>query len=218
MADIQKIETGYRAYKDIYDDALTSQGFWLKLYNKIVWGIDDKDYVHKVLSYIPDSFTGELLDVPVGTGVHTFRKYEKLKAARITALDYSSDMLAKTRERLALCRHISFVQGDVGALPFEGLSFDMVFSMNGFHAFPDKQKAFEETDRVLKKGGVFCGCFYIRRQRRITDFAVRSLYVAKGWFTPPFLTLEELRGILQKRYREVRLDHVKSIAYFHCVK
>ncbi len=218
MTDLKRIETGYRAYKDIYDDALTSQGIWFNLYNKIIWGIDDKDYVHKVLSYIPDSFTGELLDVPVGTGVHTFRKYKKLKAAHITALDYSSDMLAKARERLALCGQISFVQGDVGALPFEDLSFDMVFSMNGFHAFPNKQKAFEETDRVLKKGGIFCGCFYIRGQRRITDIAVCSIYDAKGWFTPPFLTLEELRGILKERYCEVRLEHVKSIACFHCVK
>ena len=27
--------------------------------------------------------------------------------------------------------------------------------MNGFHAFPDKKKAFSETHRVLKKGGSF---------------------------------------------------------------
>lgn len=184
MTDMQKIENGYRAYKNIYDDALTSRGFWLKLYNRIVWGIEDKDYVGKVLSYIPDGFAGSLLDVPVGTGVHTFMKYAQLKDARITVLDYSADMLAKTKQRMAHCEHVSFVQGDVGALPFDSVSFDMVFSMNGFHAFPDKQSAFEETDRVLKPGGVFCGCFYIKDQRRLTDIAVNRLYVAKGWFTP----------------------------------
>ena len=38
---------------------------------------------------------------------------------------------------------------------------DTVVSMNGFHAFPDKQKAFHEIWRVLKPGGNFIACFYI---------------------------------------------------------
>ena len=33
----------------------------------------------------------------------------------------------------------------------ENETFDMVLSMNGFHAFPDKDHAFQETWRVLKK-------------------------------------------------------------------
>ena len=218
MTDMQKIEAGYRAYQDIYDDAMTSQRYWLKLYNSIIWGIEDKDYVGKVLSYIPDGFAGSLLDVPVGTGVHTFKKYAQLKDARITALDYSADMLAKAKHRMMHYKQVSFVQGDVGALPFDTASFDMVFSMNGFHAFPDKQRAFEETDRVLKPSGVFCGCFYVKGERLITDFAVRRLYVSKGWFTPSFFTLEELSGILEQRYRVVQMEHVKSIACFRCVK
>lgn len=220
MTDTQKhkIKNAYHESRDYYDKALTSGNIWLRLYNKIVWGLDDKDYVEEVLSFIHDDFTGRLLDVPVGTGVHTGNKYAKLKLAHVVALDYSSDMLQKARQRLVQHRHIEFVQGDVGALPFKDAEFDMVFSMNGFHAFPDKQKAFDETDRVLKPGGVFCGCFYIRGQRKMTDFAVRSLYVGKGWFTPPFFTLEELYDILKKRYRKVHLMNVKSIAYFHCVK
>ena len=38
---------------------------------------------------------------------------------------------------------------------------DSVVSMNGFHAFPDKQIAFHEIWRVLKPGGDFIACFYI---------------------------------------------------------
>ena len=36
---------------------------------------------------------------------------------------------------------------------------DTAVSMNGFHAFPDKQKAFHEIWRVLKPGGNFIACF-----------------------------------------------------------
>jgi SAM-dependent methyltransferase len=38
----------------------------------------------------------------------------------------------------------------------------IVVSMNGFHAFPNKKKAFQETWRVLKPGGTFIACFYIK--------------------------------------------------------
>ena len=48
----------------------------------------------------------------------------------------------------------------------ENESVDTVVSMNGFHAFPDKQKAFREIWRVLKPGGDFIACFYIRKIKK----------------------------------------------------
>jgi Methylase involved in ubiquinone/menaquinone biosynthesis len=36
------------------------------------------------------------------------------------------------------------VQGDVGKLTFDDCTFDAVLSMNGFHVFPDKEKAYAE--------------------------------------------------------------------------
>ena len=48
---------------------------------------------------------------------------------------------------------------------------DTVVSMNGFHAFPDKQKAFHEIWRVLKPGGDFIACFYIRGKSQRTELA-----------------------------------------------
>ena len=73
----------------------------------------------------------------------------------------------------------AFQQGDVGALPFGDGSFDIVLSLNGFHAFPDKEAAWREIFRVLRPGGTFCGCFYVRGQNRHTDRMIRRLYVPK---------------------------------------
>ena len=50
-----------------------------------------------------------------------------------------------------ICKNVAFIQGDVGKLPFSDKSLDVVLRMNGFHAFPDKKKAFIETRRVLNK-------------------------------------------------------------------
>lgn len=217
MAD--KIQDAYESSKNIYDGVLTQGNFFSRMYIKLFWsGTDDNEIARKVLSYIPDDFSGKLLDVPVGTAVFTQRKWSSLKNAHITCLDYSTDMLEQAKRRLDGQAHINFIQGDVGNLQMDDESFDIVLSMNGFHAFPDKQKAFSETCRVLKSGGDFIACFYIRGKSKRTDWLVKNILAKKGWFTPPFQTEEELKNTLQKMYKEVELHVDGSMAYFHCVK
>ena len=217
MAD--KIQDAYESSKNIYDGILTQGNFFSRMYIKLFWsGTDDNEIARKVLSYIPDDFSGKLLDVPVGTAVFTQRKWSSLKNAHITCLDYSTDMLEQAKRRLDGQAHINFIQGDVGNLQMDDESFDIVLSMNGFHAFPDKQKAFRETCRVLKSGGDFIACFYIRGKSKRTDWLVKNILAKKGWFTPPFQTEEELKNTLQTMYKEVELHVDGSMAYFHCVK
>lgn len=217
MAD--KIQDAYESSKNIYDGVLTQGNFFSRMYIKLFWsGTDDNEIARKVLSYIPDDFSGKLLDVPVGTAVFTQRKWSSLKNAHITCLDYSTDMLEQAKRRLDGQGHINFIQGDVGNLQMDDESFDIVLSMNGFHAFPDKQKAFRETCRVLKSGGDFIACFYIKGKSKKTDRLVKNILAKKGWFTPPFQTEEELKNTLQRMYKEVELHVDGSMAYFHCVK
>lgn len=97
-------------------------------------------------------------------------------------------------------------------------SFDIVLSMNGFHAFPDKEKAFQETWRVLKPGGSFLACFSIRGKSKRTDWLVNHILAKRGWFSPPFQNEEELRDSLQKRYTHIDFHIDGSMSSFHCVK
>lgn len=87
---------------------------------------------------------------------------------------------------MADSRHVTCMQGDVGKLTLADESVDIVVSMNGFHAFPDKKKAFLETYRVLKSGGRFIACFYIKGESKVTNWLVKIVLSKKGWFTPPF--------------------------------
>ena len=143
-----------------YDGMMTYSTLPGKAICRIVWNMDGEKnlrYLERALSGVPEDFSGRLLEVPVGTGVLTMPVYRDLPQAEITCLDYSPDMMAAARERAkrAGIGNVRFVQGDVGALPFEDESFDIVLSLNGFHAFPDKEAAYRETLRVLKKGGSF---------------------------------------------------------------
>ncbi len=221
MMKNNNIKTAYASSKNIYDATLTQAKWWAKLYIWFFWGgVNDIEIANKVLSMIPSHFTGKLLDVPVGTGVFTLDKYKTLPKAQITCVDYSEDMLLEAIKRFSSGKltNVTCMQGDVGNLTFNDEAFDIVLSMNGFHAFPDKERAFSEIARVLKKGGIFCGCFYIKEQCKRTDFIVNFLLAKKGWFTPPFQSFDKLKENLSELYSQVEIDNKKSIVYFKCLK
>ena len=217
------------AYKQLggsasfYDGMMTYSTFPGKAVCRLVWNMDGEknlEYLTRALSGVPEDFAGKLLEVPVGTGVLTMPVYQELPEAEITCLDYSADMMgvAQKRAEAAGIKNVSFVQGDVGALPFEDESFDIVLSLNGFHAFPDKEAAYRETCRVLKPGGTFCGCFYIRGGCARTDWFIEHLYGPKGFFTPPFETEESLRKRLSGMYEDAAVSFVEGMGCFCCRK
>ena len=222
----EDIKRSYRQLGEIgnlYDGIITRSTLIGKLVDSIVWGLDDKlaaKWINDALKPIPENFSGKLLEVPVGTGILTMPVYKNLKSSKITCLDYSSEMMQNAQKRAEALGigNVTFVQGDVGNLPFEDESFDIVLSLNGFHAFPDKEAAYRETCRVLKKGGIFCGCFYIAGEYKRTDWFIDHLYVPKGFFTPPFETLDSLKQRLEKMYSEVEVHSVNSEGIFHCIK
>ena len=219
MAD--KIRQSYRQSRNVYDDVLTRNKWWSRLYMNIFWGgCDDNEIARKVLGYIPDDFKGGLLDVPVGTGIFTYEKYGQLKNARIICLDYSQDMLEQAEQRFHArgYYHVKTMQGDVGALPFRKGQFDVVLSMNGFHVFPDKEKAYSEVHRVLKPGGLFIACYYVKGQSRISDWLVNTVLSRKGWFTPPFESSEQLRRRLEDHYTIEEFHIDGSMVYFKAAR
>ena len=221
--EIQKSYQSLGKAGTVYDGIVTRSTLLGKLLDSVVWGLDKElaaKWINDALAQIPKGFSGKLLEVPVGTGVLTMPLYKSLPEAEITCLDYSADMMSHAQGRadaLGL-NHISFVQGDVGKLPFADESFDLVVSLNGFHAFPDKDAAYRETCRVLKPGGIFCGCFYIKEEFKRTDWFVKHIYVPKGFFTSPFETKDSLKVRLETLYSEVEVAPVRSEGVFRCVK
>ena len=206
-----------------YDGMITCSTNPGKAVCKVVWNMGTEEntrYLELAMAGIPESFNGKMLEVPVGTGVLTMPVYRTLPNADITCLDYSADMMASAQrraERMGL-DNVQFRQGDVGALPFEDGSFDMVLSLNGFHAFPDKESAYQEVFRVLKPGGIFCGCFYIKGENKRTDWFIEKLYTPRGFFTPPYETADSLKDNLESMYTSVAVNTVESMGCFTCTK
>lgn len=221
----EAIRSAYRLTggNNFYDGMITCTTLSGKAVCRLVWDMNKAEcdaYLEKALSGIPDDFSGKLLEVPVGTGILTMPVYQTMPEADITCLDYSPDMMRQAREkadRLHL-KNVTFRQGDVRALSYADDTFDIVLSLNGFHAFPDKEAAYREVFRVLRPGGTFCGCFYVKGEHRRTDWFIRHIYEKAGFFTPPYETAFSLRKVLEKRYATVTLGTVKSVAWFVCRK
>ena len=207
----EAIRSAYRltGSNSFYDGMITCTTLSGKAVCRLVWDMNKAEcdaYLEKALSGIPEHFSGRLLDVPVGTGILTMPVYQTLPEADITCLDYSADMMGQAQEkanRLHL-KNVTFRQGDVGALPHEDGTFDVVLSLNGFHAFPNKEAAYQEVFRVLK--------------HKRTDWFIRHAYEKAGFFTPPYETVSSLKVQLERMYADVNMGSMKSIVWFCCRK
>ncbi|BEU88793.1 class I SAM-dependent methyltransferase [Selenomonas sp. TAMA-11512] len=222
----RQIERAYRLVgklSNLYDGMMTYTTVSGKIASNLIWSLDDKkakEYVRKALSGIPEGCAGTILEVPVGTGSLSLENYTRYPDAQVTCLDYSEEMLsaARLRAEALKLRHVSFLQGDVGALPFADNTFDCLLSINGLHAFPEKEKAFAEMARVLKPGGILCGCCYVKGENWKTDLVARTVFVQGGFFTQPFDTAESLRKRMEALYSEVSLETIEAECVFRCVK
>ncbi len=226
MARHDEIKNAYKFIgkeATFYDGMITCSTPMGKLICKLIWNMvreDNDEFLMRAVSGIPEHFDGKMLEVPVGTGVLTMPIYQTLSDADITCLDYSTDMMGRAENRAKRdgISNVTFMQGDVGKLPFEDASFDLVLSLNGFHAFPDKEAAYREVYRVLKPGGTFCGCFYIQGEEKRTDWWIHHLYESKGFFTPPYETKQSLQSRLSAQYTKAEVSSVKGIGCFCCTK
>ena len=221
--EIKQAYKGLGSAHSFYDGMIRGTTVAGRLMDRLVWHMDKDDideYQARSLESIPKDFKGKLLEVPVGTGVISLPFFRTLPEADITCLDYSPKMMEAARKRAEELgiHNIKFIQGDVGDLSFEDGYFDVVLSLNGFHAFPDKEAAYRETNRVLKKDGIFTGCFYVKDANRKTDRMIRNFYIPTGFFTPPFETVGSLEERLNTMYEDVRVSNVESIACFSCRK
>ena len=220
IKDAYRTLGGAHSFYDGMMTGTTAPGRWILRH---VWQMTREDaleYQSRAFSAIPTGFSGKLLEVPIGTGVLSMPVFQTISDAEIVCLDYSAKMMtaAERRAKEFSIQNVTFQQGDVGNLPFSDEHFDIVVSLNGFHAFPDKEAAYREVFRVLKPGGVFCGCFYVEGENRRTDWCIQRFYIRAGFFTPPFETAESLRKRLKNQYTQADVGTVQSIAYFQCVK
>ena len=170
------------------------------------------------LQLAPDAI---VLDCGCGGGANIKTLLKRCPKGKVQGIDYSAVSVEKTRKVNAgaiAAGRCAVQQASVAELPFEAEQFDVVTAFETVYFWPELAQNFREVYRVLKLGGTFCGCFYVRGEHKRTDWFVRHIYERTGFFTPPYETASSLKKRLEKLYATVTLGTVKSMAWFVCRK
>jgi ubiquinone/menaquinone biosynthesis C-methylase UbiE len=161
----------------------------------------EKEAVFELVSAKPGDLS---LDLSCGTGNYALALAER--GARVVGVDLSEPMLRRAAAKARLAgAAIALVRADAGALPFRARTFDLVTDILGLEFAPDPAARVAEAQRVLRPGGSLAVAILNRTGpwtlwRRLKRRLVRSI-----WRHAVFLSLEELRGLLeQSGLRELR--------------
>ena len=92
-----------------------------------------------------------VLEIAAGTGVVTRALASRLPTTRIVATDLNAPMLEHAKTRIGQNNRVEWQTADAQDLPFNDESFDAVVCQFGAMFFPDKERAFTEAHRVLKR-------------------------------------------------------------------
>lgn len=118
---------------------------------------------------------GRALDLACGTGDIALAL--AARGARVTGLDITPRMLQLARAKPAAGRRVTFVAGDMMALPFPDASFDLVTTGYGIRNGPRIEPALDEIRRVLRPGGLLLSLDFDRPPNAL----VRAVYL--GYLT-----------------------------------
>ena len=113
--------------------------------------------------------TGEplsILDLGCGTGLELDFIFARVPNARVTAVDLSSEMLARLKARLERAWYgprVEIAQGSYLTMPFRAGGFDCVVSVQTMHHFtPDvKLGLYTRIAHALKAGGMYIEGDYV---------------------------------------------------------
>lgn len=100
-----------------------------------------------------------VLDLGSGAGIDAFVARRIVgETGRVVGVDFTPEMIEKARQNAARLGYanVTFVEGDIEALPLGDATIDVALSNCVLNLVPDKAQAFREIHRVLRPGGHFC--------------------------------------------------------------
>lgn len=155
-------------------------------------------YIHGImLKHLDITDKKNIIDIGCGTGSALMLMAKKNKKASYFGIDISSEMIAVAKKKTNENPNFEFKVADSASIPYPDESFDVVFSCNSFHHYPDPLKALREMKRILKYGGTF----FLEDACRDVFFMIwlQNLYrkkLEKGH--QDYYTTGELLGMIKK--------------------
>lgn len=161
-----------------------------------------------------DNEPKNVVDLGAGTGLELTYYFDKYPNTRVKAIDLSSEMLNKLRER-SFADRVDIVCGDFFTVDF-GKDVDVVMSTSALHHFlyADKIKLYKKIYDSLRDGGLFINSDYTAKddeeeKRMIDDYEKK---VNRHNDTP--LSLEhEIEILKMVGFKEVEVQQPDKESY-----
>lgn len=117
-------------------------------------GEQREKWLHFLRSHFPDRSPKEISVLDVGTGPGFFAIILAEAGYRVTAVDYTAEMLKQAQKNAGiLSDSITWMAMDAQHLTFEDDLFDVIVTRNLTWNLDEPDKAYREWHRVLKPGG-----------------------------------------------------------------
>jgi ubiquinone/menaquinone biosynthesis C-methylase UbiE len=116
------------------------------------------DVYRQAITWLEIPANASVMEAGCGAGGFTELLTDAIAPAggTVTAFDESVEMIDATRELIERGAHgasVRYQQGDISALPFEGGSFDLVWSSRTIHHLADQLAAVKGLAGTLRSGG-----------------------------------------------------------------
>ena len=180
-------------------DKFRQAEFWDRVAGQRVYAaFDEEEYKNIIFKTLGEDLTGKSI-VDVGSASGVSAALMAARGASVLGIDISPELVNQANELWAkYSDRIAFRVGDAENLDIENSSFDACFFGGVLHHFPERDRLYEETLRVLKPGGVFIAIEPNRRDfLELIEWAVADL---RGKLAPQEFPIDpiEMRGEMRE--------------------
>lgn len=156
------------------------------IYDIFVYIINAK--THKALrNHIENLFEPSdiVLECACGTGMLT--KSIAPKCQKLTATDFSKNMVQTAKSNCKNHKNISFAVADINNLEFFDATFNKVVAANVIHLLEDPYKVLDELDRVCKpKGKIIITTYIVKQEKRRKNVFLEAISKDTKYFKQEF--------------------------------
>ena len=175
--------------------------------NTYVVGKSDMEIIINEISALAD--LKNTLELACGNGTYT--GVLSRNADKITATDYSDEMVKVTTEKFSNADKIKVEKADAFNLKYDENSFDTVFISNLLHIVPNPEDIVKEVKKVLKQGGRIIILEFGKEGMSFFNQLGMIFRYLKTYGKPPagatITTTESIKGYLENcGYRAERIE------------
>lgn len=169
---------GFSLYVDFYESKYWRGSDFFARYCGGINLEEEKALIRRIVDLGPQD---TVLDIGCGPGIYA-RDFAARGAERtVVGLDITWPMLesASAKSQKEGLTNITYLHGDAHFLPFRDSTMDAVNCTGAFHCFPDRDRALNEVDRVLKDGGRFSLALF-RKDKSRNNLIAKYAFIKPG--------------------------------------